>query len=30
MPRIARSIELADATGANPFEDSVMPNRLEH
>jgi hypothetical protein len=30
MRRIACAIQLADATGANPFEDSVMPKRLEH
>jgi len=28
--RIARSVQLADAAGADPFDDSVMPKRLEH
>jgi hypothetical protein len=28
--RIARPVKLADAAGADPFEDFVLPKRLEH
>ena len=28
--RITRAVKLADAAGADPFEDFVLPKRLEH